>query len=84
MQKKDILYKEIAARVGEGEMKGINNLLEAGHYGIAEKHAVQKFVTYVRDLESRLNMAVPSYDTIQQRKVVAATLKQGLVIRPLW
>lgn len=61
MTKNDKLYKETLVRIGPEEMAGINSLLEAGHTGIAERHAVQKMVNYVRSLEAQLGIQVPGY-----------------------
>ena len=41
-------------------MRGIERLIDEGHYGIAERHTVSKMVSYVRELEKRVGLAVPS------------------------
>lgn len=62
MTKNDRLYKESLRRFGPEEMAGIDSLLEAGHTGIAERHAVQKMILYVRSLEDQLGIDVPKID----------------------
>lgn len=65
MQKTDRLYQETLIRVGKDEMAGIDSLLDKGHTGIAERHAVQKMVLYVRELENRLGLDVPKATDIK-------------------
>lgn len=65
MRKDQRLYQEVLIRVGKTEMQGIDSLLENGHHGIAEMHTVQKFVMYVRDLESQLGINIPKADAVK-------------------
>jgi len=66
MTKNDKLYKELVARFGKDEMVGIDRLLEQGHTGIAERHAVQKLVIYLRALEEHMGIRV---QPVENRKM---------------
>ena len=46
-------------RVGEENMMGIDRLIAGRHNGIAERHTVEKLITYVRQLEKQLNINIP-------------------------
>lgn len=46
-------------RFGKAGMNGIDSLLDNGHTGIAEKHAVLKIIGYVQELEKQLGIETP-------------------------
>ena len=58
----DKLFKETYARLGPDEMRGVMNLLDLGHTGIAERHTVEKLLAYVRKLEKQIGIDVPTID----------------------
>ncbi len=60
MTKNDKLYRETLIRVGDFQMSGVDQLLENGHTGLAEKHTVSKLVMYIRSLESQLGINLPN------------------------
>ncbi len=60
MKKTDVLFRETLARVGNEEMRGIERLVDGGHYGIAERHTVSKLFGYIRQLEKKVGIVIPS------------------------
>ena len=66
MTKNNRLYRELTVRVGSEEMQGINSLLENGHTGIAERHAVEKMVIYLRSLEQKLGIVYPDVRNVTE------------------
>lgn len=63
MKTKDVLFKQTILRVGYDQMKGVERLVEEGHYGLAEKHTVAKLLEYVKGLEERLGIRIPDLST---------------------
>lgn len=69
MQKTDRLYEETRLRVGTINMEGVDQLLENGHTGLAEKHTVSKLISYVQSLEDQLGVEVRTPETVDRIKV---------------
>lgn len=59
MQVTDRLYLETLVRVGPEQLLGVNRLIAERHYGVAERHTVEKLINYIRQLETRLGIQSP-------------------------
>lgn len=73
MKQTDMLFKQTVARVGYDNMQGIVRLMDNGYNGIAEKHTVQKLFTYVKALESKLNINIEIPDPVK------TPIKEGMI-----
>lgn len=59
MQRTSQLYKSTVVRLGKEKMQGVENLLDKGCYGVAERHCVSKLFQYVESLEKQLGIEIP-------------------------
>lgn len=78
MRKTDVLFKETVVRVGYDQMQGVERLIDDGYHGIAERHAVQKLIGYVKSLENRLGIDIPSLDNTPTKEGMIKITKHGV------
>ncbi len=71
MRKTDVLFKQTIVRVGFDNMVGVERLIDNGYHGLAEKQTVAKLMGYIKTLERKLNIDIPSPDN--------APIKEGMI-----
>ena len=73
------LYKETLVRVGPDEMRGVNRLITNKHYGIAERHTVNKLIGYIRDLEKQMGIKVPKSKDFNEDQHFIKIIENGRI-----